>query len=272
MKFLSFLCLSAFCFMPSAFPDDVLTPQLFSLLELTGVEIQEQTLPSIVEATQKSWLRKDGIERWEISEFYTQNQQREIADLCDKMGFFQEVQPKERHYNYCCILGAALPTARARILYAKELWERGIRFDQIILLTGDRDLDDRIDKVPELEVYPHNEAAAIGLLYRILPLPDEMKDVPMTLIETPKIGSKRPSTSDTVAQWMNQNPQPGTCLFVSNQPWIKYQRAVVEPQMRKAISFEVVGPQASTSYRKRASVMLDNIARWLYAENECLLK
>jgi len=248
--------------------EDVLSPQLFALLEISGLQTIEQSLPAIVEATQQTWLRKDGSERWEIVEFYTRHQQEQIAELCDKMGFFDEVQPQSKHYTYCCILGAALPTARARILYAKELWEQGIRFDQIILLTGDRNLDDRIDWVPELNVLPTNEATAIDFLYSALPLPQEMRNVPVALINTPKKDFRRPSTIDTITHWMDQSPQPGSCLIISNQPWIKYQKAIAECCMKKDFLFEVAGPKASSIYRRRAAVMLDNVARWLYAENE----
>jgi hypothetical protein len=244
-----------------------ITPQLCELLDVTGITC-DRTLPAIVEATQNAWLRKAGSERWEIIEFYTQSQQKQIAELCDKMGFFGEALPQNQHYAYCCILGAALPTARARILYVKELWEQGVRFDHVILLTGDRNLDDRIDLVPELDLLPRNESAAIELLYSRLPLPQEMRELPVTLIDTPKKDLRRPSTCDTITEWMNQSPRPGNCLFISNQPWVKYQKAVVGCYLSKEFPFEVVGPKASSMFRKRAAVMLDNVARWLYAEYE----
>lgn len=270
-------CLLGFVNAPASAPSpdllsSPLSPQLFDLLDLTDVYC-DMTLPAIVEATQKAWLRKEGTERWEVQESYSPKKQEKIAELCDQMGFFEEVPPTQMHYTYCCIFGAALPSVKARILYAKELWERGIRFDRVVLLTGDRPLDVRIDQIPELDGgHFENETDAIVALYAALTLPEGFRALPVTVVATPKIGSKRPSTWDTLRQWLSANPMPGTCLMVSNQPWVKYQDAVARCSLPEEFPLKTVGAKSLPSYRLRAGVMLDNVARWLYAENQLQMK
>jgi hypothetical protein len=244
--------------------DEVLSEELFSLLEITGVSVPDRTLESVVAATQKDWLRKPGTERWEIVDSYPEDQQLLIANLCDKMGFFSEVRPSLDNYTHCCILGATLPTAKARMLYAKELWESGVRFEEIVLLTGIRPLDAKVDEVPEFESLPRDEAEGMLKLFHTLDIPEKMRELPVVLICSPAEGGRRPNTQDTILEWMKRPLKQGACLLISNQPWVKYQRAIAKAALK--LPFEAVGPKAHPSYSNRAAVMLDNVARWLYAD------
>ncbi|MBS3903866.1 MAG: hypothetical protein KGZ39_00890 [Simkania sp.] len=249
----------------------LITPQLCELLEITHVQC-DKTLPSIVEATQKFWLRPTGQERWEIQERSDPEEQARIVELCRQIGLFSEVSPQTTHYRYCCILGAALPTVQKRLQYAAQLWLKGVRFDELVFLTGDRPLDHRVDRLSLLEELPQNETEGMLKIFEVMDLPQEIKDLPLTVIDTPKQpieqGLRRPNVSDTISCWVGQAPTPGNCLFISNQPYICYQAAVVRGLMPKTFLSETVGPTTSITPYLRANLLLDTIARWLYQESK----
>jgi len=244
--------------------------ELVELLQITGVQC-ERTLPKIVEATQKAWLRPSGKERWEVEEQYDAAQQRQIVEICKRMGLLAEIRPKKAHYRYCCIFGAALPTIEKRLEFAAKLSQEGIVFQELVFLTGDRDLDERIDRVSFLVTLPKNETEGMVALYESMLLPAIFKSVPMNIVNTPKrstqMGWLRPNTYDTLVYWLKSLPMPGTVLFISNQPYVCYQNATARNVLPGTFDFETVGCEASQGYFLRASLLLDTIARWLYLEN-----
>ena len=246
------------------------TPELEELLEITGVKC-ERSLPEIVKATQKAWLRASGKERWQVEETYDEYTQARILEICQKMGLLDEVLPKQTHYQYCCILGAALPTVFERIEFAAQLQDGGITFDKIVFLTGDRDLDEVIDKIPLLDRLPKNETQGMLALYAAMDLPQNFKRCPLLVIDTPKRiterGLVRPNTYDTMLHWLKSGIDRGKVLFISNQPYISYQNAVACKIMRPILPIETVGFGVKKTYL-RASLLLDTIARWLYQEHQ----
>ena len=84
------------------------------------------------------------------------------------------------------------------------------------------------------------------------------------MIKTAK-GERRPNTTDTIVDWISRSPKPGSCLVISNQPYVLYQGAVVRvvcPQFQ----VDTVGKAARPEGLKSVDV-LDSIAKWLYGEN-----
>ncbi len=249
----------------------IISTDLEKLLELTDIQC-ERSLSKIVEATQQAWLRPAGKERWEVSEKYNDAKQREIFECCKRMGLLDEVRPKNKNYHYCCILGAALPTVALRLTFAAKLWQEGITFHELVFLTGDRPLDERIDHVPYLRTLPENETDGMKALYEAMLLPEGFRRLPLTVVNAPKRanieGVQRPTTYDTLIHWLKDKPKPGTSLFVSNQPYVAYQNAVVGNAMPAMFTFETVGCATKEGYFLRASLLLDTLARFLYQENE----
>ncbi len=96
----------------------------------------------------------------------------------------------------------------------------------------------------------------------------------ITFIDTPMQtkadGSlTRPTTADTVHSWLAQDPVPGSCLAISNQPFVCYQDTVIRTYLKdlhSKFSIETVGEGVSESERNdlKIAVTLDAIARWLY--------
>lgn len=245
------------------------SPSLQDLLFLTRVHC-EPSLESIVEATQKKWLRPVGKERWESVESYNSKQMKKIHFHMKKMGFFSEVLPSDTNYDYALVLGASFSSVQERVHYLVKLWHKGVRFQKLIFLTGERPLDPKVEPdniFMEASIVPKTETQMMQYVHDYFEIPEEMKQLPFELVSVPfdtKAG-KRPSTADTIRAWMDRFPFPGKCLFVSNQPYCIYQGLVIKGLIPKNFVFETVGPPP-TMEDMTGSTLLDTVARSLYQE------
>lgn len=244
--------------------EEVISQPLLDLLKQMEVS-HNGTLSSIVQATQKQWLRPAGKERWHIDELST-DKREVILSYAEKLGFIQECLPLKKHYDYAHILGGATPRMEKRISYLVSLYEKGVRFDHIFLLTGARPLDPAVDTLLD---GCKTESDAGHVLWQSAKMPEEMRKIPVTFVDTPMIktekGERRPTTNDTILAWMALNPKPGTSLFISNQPYVRWQGAAVRAYL-PADQVETVGEGAKLTVQNSA-IILDTIARWLYSEN-----
>lgn len=264
-----------------------LSPVLLEILKVTKIT-HNDTLQSVVEATQKEWIRKPGSERWEMD-----NAKEELSPallpLFSKLGNIDEIAPTQKHYTYGIILGATANSMRQRLAYAIEIWKKGIHFDHLVFLVGERPLDKEKESEAVLfdtkneylparpdwkkpEALPKTETDAAKMIFDQAVLPKDFKDkVKVTFIDTPMQKNndgtvRRPNTGDTVKLFKPMvDKQPGSILAVSHQPYVGYQDAVMRtllPEYR----VETVGSKAVGTIH--IGVALDNLARWLYQENQ----
>src|SRR5690242_14703410 len=98
----------------------------------------------VIAQTQKQWLRKPGQERWEQSEL-SQDQRKFVLDWAEAQGLFAPWEPSCKNYDKALILGATTSRMQMRLDYLKKLWIQGLRFQEIVWLTGERPLDKRVD-------------------------------------------------------------------------------------------------------------------------------
>ncbi len=267
-------------------PNNMLSPALKNILEITNIP-HDGTLESVVQETQKVWLRKPGTERWQMEKKFEElRPQLEVA--FKQLGILDEIKPSHNTYDTALILGATLSTIRNRLAYALELWKSGIRFDSLVFLVGERPLDpekesrqelfDRNNKQLAIKAtwqepveLPKTETEMAKMVFDQTELPqgflDHVKvyfiDTPMQ--STPEGGTRRPNTGDTIKLWLDEMPHPGSILAISNQPYVGYQHAVLKTLVPKELSFQTVGQKVGTI--QNVDVMLDNLARWLYQEN-----
>ena len=243
------------------------------------------TLKGMVDCTQTVWLRKPGEERWDMEQKY-EEQKDEVLPLLGHLGVLTEVKPQRVEYDYALLLGALVTRVRTRLAVLADLWRQGVRFKQIVVLTGARPLqkdreslaalcDVTNEQLPIQEGWqfvgtaPTTEAGMMKLIYEQAALPQGMRQVPVKYINTPMQptddgGERRPSTFDTIQCWQDTKPAPGSCLAISNQPYVSYQDAVLRSYMPPSFYLETVGHEAR--YALPIAVHLDNIARWLYSE------
>lgn len=245
---------------PSFFDHD-----LNQLLQVMAVP-HDGTPKSIVEATQKRWIRPAGKERWEVEDTLTASQRDAVMAFSAKKRFFKEIKPAHLNYEYAFVLGATVSRMEKRMAYLAKLADSGVQFKQVVLLSGARPLDASAESIPQ---GCKTECDAMEFLWKAQPL---SKQVPWKHFAHPMIAiaegkMKRPSTGDIFNLWLQSSPAPGRCFFVSNQPYCFYQQAVAENIMPKTFVYETVGAAAEAS-SQNAAVMLDNIARCLYETNK----
>lgn len=228
-----------------------LPPPLQEILDLFGVD---------VENVEERWMQK-GKERWEFDKRY--EFMRPVAwPLFEEAGYILEAKPQNESYDYALVYGALLSTVERRIAYLADLWKKGIRFNQIVFLTGERPLIDSEKAICSLEM----ESQMVEWAYFQSDLP---KDIPVVFINAPQKQREgkwvRPQTTDTIAAWLQTAPQPGSCLAVSNQPYVAYQMAVMQSLLPKEFELETVGPQVKGE--PTVALILDTIAKTIVNSN-----
>jgi len=210
----------------------------------------QATEAEIVAEAQRLWMQQ-GKERWEFTSRY-ESLRPQLWPLFEEMGMVREVKPTQTHYSTVLLLGALLERVQARIDY---LAQTEVTYDQIVFLTGQRPLrESEKNQLPLLET----EAQMVRWVYERSALP---KNVPVLWIDAPMKGTQRPNTADTISAWLKTNPLPESCLAISNQPYVRYQGAVL--QRLVPFPVETVGP--SILGNPSVDLMLDTLAReWTY--------
>jgi hypothetical protein len=195
----------------------------------------------------------------------TPAQRTAVLQFCSKEGFLDAVKPKHKTYEYAVVLGATVPRMQKRLAYLQKLYDSGVRFKQVVLLTGARPLDPAVETSPE----GATEGEAMAYLWKSMEL---SKKVPWKQVDTPMIAvangrERRPSRADTLRAWRSTSPVPGPTLLITNQPYCPYEQAVAEHILCKGFKPEAVGAKADVA-SLNGRVLLDNIARWIYESNK----
>ncbi len=230
----------------------------------------------------KRWGRQPGQERWQMAPLDLPDQQRrEVYQALDALGVIGAWQPPKASYDYAILPGAIVPTMQARLAWLIHLWQQGVRFRQLVVLSGQRPLTSEIDKVatvfpvlqqalkkdantPEM-VLPMHETEAARLLLQVTPLPKGMQDIPVVFVDTPRIWQQdhwqRAHTGSTVEAWMELTPKPGSTLLISSQPSAHYQDAVFKNLLPEGFTVDTSTEALATN--ARLEVVLDGVATWL---------
>lgn len=265
-KYLFLLLISVYTLSFAApIQDRKIDPQALSELAI-ALEIPADA--DLLLETQKRWLRKPSLERWEMNEL-SLKQKNFVLDWAEKQGLFTSWKPAFSFYDKALILGATTSKMQLRLDYLKQLWQEGIRFSEIVWLTGDRPLDLRADGLTDR---CSNESEAAHILWEETELPKEMRDIPVVFIAVPmkKEGAsfKRPNTADTLIAWLKVSPSPCKALFISDQPFCGYQFAVIKASLPNEFLFDVVGLGVDPkNHPSAAAITLDSIARWMFQES-----
>ncbi len=264
---------------------------LLDLLDATDIQ-HDGTLAGIIKATQRrqdkgGWLRTSGKERWEVKEVLFEKREQ-LMIIFDKLSVIQEIRPTRIYYDYAIIFGDTVHRIRSSLKYLVELWKKGVRFGCIVVLVGQRPLDPGLespkillDKNNTMLPFKHDwqltgdlpttETGAAKLIFAQSRLPAEWDNFSIIFIDTPMQptlsgGLRRPNTQDSILYWLKVDPKPGSILTISNQPLVHYRDTVFRCSISKAFSLESVGKAACL--QERMTVLLDNMARWLYQENK----
>ncbi len=257
------------------------TRPLRDILELTGIK-HNGTIEDIVIKTQEAWLSKQK-ERWYMDQT-PHPEHDKLTELFKQIDAEDALTPKKNHYTYALLMGATAFRMKLRLDYLLEQISKGITFDELIMISGERPLDPavedpaRISKIfnTPLELAATFKTEGDVMEYLKSQLPSEILAKKVTVVRAPMKqlpdGSfTRPTVGDIIPAWLKKaNPQPGTCLVVSNQPYVHYQEASVRLYLPDTFEIDAIGDAASaTDYDP---VKLDNLARWIYFINQQRLK
>jgi hypothetical protein len=170
-----------------------------------------------------------------------------------------------------------------------EQWRAGVRFDTLVFLVGARLLDPTAENdnivlnLKGTESYvrsdwqlkgskPATEIQAARLVYDQVAVPADMQHVPVVYVDTPMqrqgLVLRRPNTADTVVAWLATKPTPGSCLVISNQPYVVYQDAALRSALPPVFTIDTIGAVAPADCA--VAIYLDTLARFMFIESKFL--
>ncbi len=264
--------------------------ELLTLLSVLDIK-HDGTLSTINAIFQKEFLRKPGQERWEMEDVFEEKREQ-ILPLLEKLGVFDAVYPKEKHYDTILIHGATVGRMRTRVKFLDDLWSQGIRADEIVFLAGERPLDPKLESEERLYhqdqsdvrfrpgwkasmTTPTTEAEAAPFVWDQVVTNDDLRSRKVHYVFCPMIKDlqtgkiRRPSREDTINAWLLMRPPQGRYLAISNNPYIFQQHQATLNVFHEysgeqgKYTFETVG--SAEDGTTSIAVHLDNIARWIYS-------
>jgi hypothetical protein len=240
----------------------------------------------ILQETQKKFVVRSGTqERWEAQtlKWMKQNPDNILSDL-KVLGFVEEISPRTKTVDAVCILGGATFRMADRIAYANAILQSGVKSKTLILLAGERPVTKGVDGSEEtlvkvahtwkLSDWTHlTETHMIQEEYAKSDLFKQNLDV--HVIDTPKGDLPRPTTQTSLLHliaWLKHHPEVKTLLFVSNQPYVAYQKAIIDTLFRQndiKISSEVVGSAVKNT--DDLQPLLEGLGSYLWAATPTVL-
>lgn len=281
-------------------PSDLLK-NLFKLLGLP----YDGDLKAFHELSQKYFLRPKGRERWEIDTSIFDNKFKDVKEIIQKLGLIGEIQPHLKNYDTIFVHGSIYTNLRARLKFLDNLWVKGIRAKNIVVVSSDRpfsEIENPSDMInPEKSVFefrpgweppraplpqtlPRNQNEMSQLMWDQMITQEELRKKSVEFLTIKKTIDKNTgtliryaNTQDTIEVWLDQCSNPGTILAISNNPYIYYQHVKLRNALYKKnpqifndgdFHFETVGFEASPN--TPLIIYLDTIARWLDTDFELL--
>ncbi len=215
---------------------------------LRDIKIPGETLLEINAALQAAFVPKkaDGqaVERWNLPTLSEEFTEQAIRAHLGDLGFLYKTMPQKTFYRRAGWPGAKVIRAGARLLDLVEAWKTGVRWDELVVFTGDRPLekDETFVKARESvkdtslwggtddfewEAITKTEGAMMQSLWGMCDMPAEMRAVRPIFVNAPMKPNPvaggdpiRPNSEDPVRQWLKEyNPDPGSMLFSSGAPY-----------------------------------------------------
>ena len=153
-----------------------------------------------------------------------------------------------------------------RVYFLEQEIARGVEIGTIVFLTGDRMryTDRETDQVLPGADRCVNEYELAQLVYEKSHLP---KTIPAVFIHAPiypgisRHVTSRSNLEDTLISWGKLQPKAGSALFVTNQPYLLFQRHLVERVLLEhGMSADCCAAQAGP--KTKLATYLQSLARW----------
>lgn len=255
-----------------------LTQEIKEIVQITGIQPIPQNLTDLTEITQKQWLRKPGTERWDIDPKKHQELQEKLNHYLNQLQLTTEISLDNTFVpNYFLVMGGTAKTLKLRLSCAEHLLSSINCKPEIYILVGRRDVS--AEEKEFLNNYPGSEniktEVEVARFFinkiNLFPLLKSILN-DNSIVDTPGKYNvennqyQRPTTDDTVNEWLKSKPKPGKICAVSTAPFVQYQDAILRSLLPKDFSLVTIGPKDDRLMS--VGLYLDNLARWIYAENK----
>jgi hypothetical protein len=246
------------------------TEQLFAD-KANSIELAHGILELVNSTQDKFTIRTGKQERWEIDTpdwIQDKTKQPLILISLKILKMFEGVLPSFEQRDAICVLGATNTTMVERLKYAGELHGIGaLPAKRLVFLVGERSAIENQDGKPldgtkeELLALSRKigKSGKDNNDYSSVTETDLMREsyeksmlfnkLATHFIDTPRRDLPRPTTQTTVEElciWLRQHPEIKTLTFVSNQPHVEYQKAIIAQVFEAEamdIKFEVIGAE-----------------------------
>lgn len=300
------------------------TENLQELLKLDGID-PNSPLGEIKDITQKTWLQvvqgqsvqsqsaqsqsafaqpatKGTVERTDLRDDAAKLAKKEKIESIakDRMKLFDKRDPALSHYKYGGWLGALLTGVRGNLHSLVEAWKQGVRFDHLVVFTGERDLrkedgqEDDIKKLCDPTQSPlpfkkdwklpdgakyDTEHDMMRLVFDQVQLPEDMEAAlkgKVTFINATKSLGKRPGTKECYVKWLKEHdPEPGAILAPGYPLLWSYQQIAGANVLGSSYPLDMSAPAFAGAYyehRKHnvVSVIQDTFAKCIFELNNRL--
>lgn len=215
---------------------------------LRDIKIPGETLLEINAALQAAFVPKkaDGqaVERWILPKVLETISEHAIREHLGALGFLYKTTPKKTIYRRAGWPGAKVIRAGARLLDLVEAWKTGVRWDELVVFTGDRPRDTNEGYTEaraaindtstwggtddwDWESETKTEGDTMRWLWNVCDMPADMRAIRAVFVCAPMKPNPvaegnpiRPNSEDPVHLWLKEhNPEPGSMLFSSGAPY-----------------------------------------------------
>ncbi len=201
---------------------------------------------TLVQKTQRQWVRRThGKERWDVVKKYDNTEYKQsMLPRLKVLGIVDTCLSDARTSDAVCVLGATGPSMSKRLKFLEYCIEKGLfRRQNILLLSGERSLQSRVDG-REYDDLIKKKGGSVFLerdllqhLYNSSPLP--RRKWPVTMIHGEKGLLPRATTESTIKtllNWLKNHSAVKTITFVSSQPHVLYQKAIIQSVLQSCNS------------------------------------
>lgn len=245
----------------------------------------QEGMYKFVQDTQEKFVARDGgKERYEVDRSkleWIHSNKNNIQQCLQNIGMIDAINQKQKEYDAICILDAIGNAIKNRISYASHIL-KNVKTKYIILLTGERylkkDIDcdentlEQLSKINKISKSKLTERHLFEYLFNNASIKGDRE---LIIVDTKQCNGKRPTTQTTIRDLMkklinNKALRIRSILFVSNQPFVKYQEVVIRSELRQygnPIRCEFVGDKHTGSDLARVVGVLGSYI-WA-ANNSC---
>lgn len=242
---------------------------------------------TFIELTQAKLFNRGDKERWETKEFnwlVLSNRQR-MMDALSILGFTEAILPRNKEWDAICVLGSTGPSMENRLKYAHKIYyELKNKPKDIILLAGERSAEVGIDGNEEelnkiVAKYNLDGIEELTETHMIIEAANKenFKNIQRHIINTPKGDVTRPTTETTIIElmkWLDNHPEIKRILFISEQPYVKYQEMIITriiDKQKSDLTYEVIGSKI-TQEEANISNVVNSFSSYIFAKAPILIK